>query len=85
MRAEARERAVDAPLQAEAWYRRGTLREKKGRYAEAEQDLERTYLLAAEHGHDEMEAAAVARLTLSPATVERIVAALEAGADGAAS
>ncbi|MCA9653783.1 MAG: tetratricopeptide repeat protein, partial [Myxococcales bacterium] len=52
-----------APLRAEAWLERGWLSEHTGRYAEAEDDLQQAYLLAAEHHHAAVEAEAVSALT----------------------
>ncbi|MEX1367344.1 MAG: tetratricopeptide repeat protein [Nannocystaceae bacterium] len=43
-----------APLQAEARHQLGSLHAEQGRYAEAEQDLERAYLLAMAHGHEQL-------------------------------
>ncbi|MEM9462093.1 MAG: tetratricopeptide repeat protein [Myxococcota bacterium] len=40
------------PLQAEALARRGRLRQRNGRYAEAEQDLRKAYALGMQHNHD---------------------------------
>ncbi len=51
-----------APLLAEATHQRGRAYEKDGKYAEAERDLERAFVLAAELGHDTVEADAVAAL-----------------------
>ncbi|MEM9460426.1 MAG: serine/threonine-protein kinase [Myxococcota bacterium] len=50
------------PLTAEASLLRGRIRDAKGEYPEAQQDLERAYALAAEHGHDGPEAEAAAWL-----------------------
>ncbi len=52
-----------APLLAEAWLLRGLVHEGRGEYAEAERDLQQAYLLAAEHGHQEVEVKAVSMLT----------------------
>lgn len=52
-----------APLQVEAWFRRGALRGRQGQYEDAERDLEQAYLLALEIGHDELDAAAAVELT----------------------
>ncbi len=50
-----RAEALDhAPLLAEAKFRRGSLLESNGRYAEAEQDMKAAYALALEHEHDEV-------------------------------
>jgi tetratricopeptide (TPR) repeat protein len=52
------------PILAEGLLMRGTVREGLGRDADAEADELRAYLLAAEHGHDAVEAKAVTRLVL---------------------
>ncbi|MEM9452893.1 MAG: serine/threonine-protein kinase [Myxococcota bacterium] len=51
-----------APLLAEAWFSRGGARREVAQYEQAEQDLERAYLLAAEHEHHALEAKAVREL-----------------------
>ncbi|MEX1362507.1 MAG: serine/threonine-protein kinase, partial [Nannocystaceae bacterium] len=42
------------PLLAEVEHRRGVLRQERGQYALAVEDLERAYARALEHGHDEV-------------------------------
>ncbi|MEM9453272.1 MAG: tetratricopeptide repeat protein [Myxococcota bacterium] len=51
------------PLQAEAKGLRGALRERMGRFAEAEDDLLESYALAMEHRHDDVAFRAVNELT----------------------
>ena len=51
------------PLQAEAKMLRGLLRERMGRFDEAEHDLQESYTLAMEHGDDAVALRAVFRLT----------------------
>jgi tetratricopeptide (TPR) repeat protein/predicted Ser/Thr protein kinase len=56
------ERAIalgSPPRVAEATLRRGSLREKNGRYAEAEKDLTEAYVLAVEHRHEHVALEAV--------------------------
>ncbi|MCA9712553.1 MAG: tetratricopeptide repeat protein, partial [Myxococcales bacterium] len=50
------------PLLAEALLERGLVRQEEARYDEAEQDLERAYVLATKIGHFAVEAAAVREL-----------------------
>ncbi len=51
-----------APLQAEALLERGLAQQEEAHYEEAERDLERAYLMAAELEHSEVEAVAVREL-----------------------
>jgi len=51
-----------APVLAEALLMRSTAHDNRAHFAEEERDAERAYLLAAEHGHDEVEAQAAVRL-----------------------
>ena len=51
------------PLQAEAKVLRGVLRERMGRFAEAEHDLLDSYMLATEHRDDDVALRAVSKLT----------------------
>jgi tetratricopeptide (TPR) repeat protein/tRNA A-37 threonylcarbamoyl transferase component Bud32 len=51
-----------APLSTEALLERSNAWDLVGRYAEAEQDAEQAYLLAAEHGHARVAASAVTHL-----------------------
>ena len=53
-----------APLQAEALLERGLARKELAQYAEAERDLERSYLLAVEVQHSEVAAVAVHQLAI---------------------
>ena len=51
------------PLLAEALLRRGDTQQARGRYDEAESDLERAFTIAAEHGHDPVVVQAASALT----------------------
>jgi eukaryotic-like serine/threonine-protein kinase len=59
---EEAETLVYAPLLAEALLERSYGRNQVAQYTEAEQDAERAYTLAAQYGHDEVEAQAVSHL-----------------------
>ncbi len=50
------------PLEAEAWFYRGQLRQELGQYVEAAEDLEKAYVLAAENRHERVEALASSQL-----------------------
>ncbi|MEM9460262.1 MAG: tetratricopeptide repeat protein [Myxococcota bacterium] len=50
------------PLVAEALLERGLRHQQRGQYAQAEQDLERAYVLAAQQGHGPVERLAVGQL-----------------------
>jgi tetratricopeptide (TPR) repeat protein/tRNA A-37 threonylcarbamoyl transferase component Bud32 len=51
-----------APFLAEALLARGGVQQRLGHYQEAEQELERAFLMAIEHGHDQVATRAVVRL-----------------------